>query len=272
MKTTTLLLSVAVTALLSTSAIAQTILGDSAADQRIEDLNEDIADDFERDTPQFGNEGRATGYTGSLALQTSATSGNTDTSSIGLGANMGYYDGLNGFDVQFSYQRSENDGTVDEDSLIYEAQYTRNFGAAYYGFAQLQGSIDSLPFDTADNYLGAGVGYRVYDTSSVQWTVQGGVGYRVADLNGVDDFDEPAISLSSGYYNQLSDNLAVTVDTDIIASESDTVVYNDLGLNVSMTDTLALRTSIVTEYHTDPAAGLVDTDNNFGVSLVYNFN
>lgn len=274
MKTTTLLLSAAAAALLSSSAIAQT-LGDSAVDTRIENLNDDIADDFERDVDQFGNDGRATGYTGSLALQTSATSGNTDTSSIGLGANMGYYDGLNGYDVQFSYQRSENEGTLDEDSLIYEAQYTRNFGSAYYGFAKLQGSIDSadvLAFDTSDNYLGAGVGYRIYDTSSVQWTVQGGVGYRVADLNGIDDFDEPAISLSSGYYNQISDTVAITMDTDVIGSESDTVVYNDLGLNVSMTDTLALRTSLVTEYHTDPAAGRVDTDNNFGVSLVYNFN
>lgn len=61
------------------------------------------------------------------------------------------------------------------------------------------------------------------------------------------------------------------MDTDIIGSDSYTVVYNDLGVNVSMTDTLALRTSLVTEYHTDPAAGRDDTDNNFGVSLVYNF-
>ena len=60
--------------------------------------------------------------------------------------------------------------------------------------------------------------------------------------------------------------------TDIIGSDSDTVVYNGLGVNVAMTDTLALRTSLVTEYRTDPAAGRVDTDNNFGVSLVYNFN
>lgn len=271
MKPTHLFIALATATAVSSPAFAQTILGDSAAEQRIENLNENIANDFERDTPQFGNDGRALGYTGSLSLQASATSGNTDTSSVGLGANMGYYDGTNGYDLQFSYQRSENDGTVDENSLLYDAQYTRDLGSTYYGFAKLQGSIDSLPFDTSDNYLGFGVGYRIYDTASVQWTVQGGVGYRVADLNGIEDFDEPAISLSSGYYNQLNDTVAVTMDTDIIGSESDTVVFNDLGLNVAMTDTLALRTSIATEYHTDPAAGLESTDNTFGVSLVYNF-
>ena len=274
-KTTLLLAGTALTlSLAGGSAFAQA-LGDSAVDTRIETLNDNIADDFERDDSAFGNEGRTLGYTGSLALQASATSGNTDTSSVGVGANMGYYDGANGFDLQFSYQRSENAGTVDENSLLYEAQYTRDFATSYYGFAKLQGTIDSAGiagFDTSDNYLGFGVGYRVMATRDVQWDVQAGLGYRVADLGGISDFDEPAISLSSGYYNQMSETVALTVDTDIIGSESDTVIFNDLGVNVNMTETLALRTSLVTEYHTDPAAGRDDTDNKLGVSLVYNFN
>lgn len=274
MNTTKIILSAAAATLLSTAAFGQ-VLGNSAVDDRIENLQEDIADDFERDIEQFGNEGRAVGYTGSLALQTSATSGNTDTSSIGVGANMGYYDGTNGYDVEFSYQRSENEGTVDEDSLLYEAQYSRDLGPSYYGFAKLQGTIDNTDFggfDTSDNYLGLGLGYHVVQTSSVQWDVQAGLGYRVADLDGISDFNEPALSMSSAYYNQFSDTVAFSMDTDIVGSESDVVVFNDLGVNVSMTDTLALRTSLVTEYHTEPAAGRDDTDNKFGVSLVYNFN
>jgi putative salt-induced outer membrane protein len=271
--TTKIILSAAAATLLSTAAFAQ-VTTNSAVDDRLETLNESIAEDFERDVTQFGNEGRALGYTGSLALQTSATSGNSDTSSIGVGANVGYYDGTNGYELQFSYTRSENEGVVDDDSLLYELQYTRDLTPSVFGFGKLQGSIDSADlggFDTSDNYLGLGLGYRVYDTAKVQWTVQAGLGYRTADLDGLSDFDEPAISLSSGYYNQVTDTFAVTMDTDIIGSDSYTVVYNDLGVNVSMTDTLALRTSLVTEYHTDPAAGRDDTDNNFGVSLVYNF-
>jgi hypothetical protein len=50
----------------------------------------------ERDTSAFGNENRATGYTGSLALQTSATSGNSDTSTVVL-APIWATDGMNGF-------------------------------------------------------------------------------------------------------------------------------------------------------------------------------
>jgi len=264
----TLILALAMAGATSSAAIAQTALDASQAAERNEDLSEDIADDFERDTPQFGNEGRAIGFDGSVSLQGSATSGNTDTASLGIGANLGYYDGTNGYELQLSYRYSENEGVTDEDSLLYDLEYTRDFGPSYYGFAKLQGNVESL-VDTSDNFLGAGVGYRVLDTGSTQWSVQAGVGYRVADLNGIDDLEEGALAVSSNYYNQLSDTLAVTNDTDIIGSDADTVVYNDLGLNVSMTSALALRTSVVTEYHTDPQPGRDDTDNTFGVSLVY---
>ncbi len=39
-----------------------------------------------------------------------------------------------------------------------------------------------------------------------------------------------------------------------------------------MTDQLALRTSLLTEYRTDPLPGFKDTDNTLGVSVVYTFN
>ncbi len=259
-------------AALSTPAFAQTAFDDSAAQTRIDNLNESIADDLSPEVGTFGNQGRPLGFDGSLSLQANATSGNTDTATLGLGTNMGYYDGTNGYQVQLSYQYSEDNGTVSEDSLLYELEYTRDFSSAYYGFAKLQGTVDSFPASTSDNFLGLGVGYKVYDTRDLQWTVAAGVGYRVADLNGVDDLDEGALSLSSDYYNRINDVLSFSNDTDVIASESGTRVYNDLGLNVAMTETLAMRTSLVTEYDSDPAPGVEDTDNSIGVSLIYNFN
>lgn len=257
--------------MMGSTAFAQA-LGNSNVDNRLETLNDNISDDFERDNSAFGNEGRKLGFDGSLAFQANTSSGNTDTTSIGLGANFGYYDGTNGYELQLSYQYSEDAGTVSEDSVLYDLEYTRDFSSSYYGFAKLQGAVDSFPASTSDNFLGFGVGYRVFNTRDLQWDVQAGVGYRAADLTGVSDLGEGALSLSSKYYNQLNDAVAFTMDTDIIGSSGDTVLYNDLGFNVSMTDTLALRTSLVTEYHTDPSAGLEDTDNTFGVSVVYNFN
>ena len=82
---------------------------------------------------------------------------------------------------------------------------------------------------------------------------------------------EGAFGVSSDYAQKLSDTLFITNDTDVIWSESDTVVFNDLALNVAMTNALALRTSILTKYLAEPGTA-ENTDNTFGVSLVYSFN
>ena len=84
--------------------------------------------------------------------------------------------------------------------------------------------------------------------------------------------NEGAVSLSSDYFARLNEAVSFSMDTDIITSDSDTVVFNDAGINVALNNQLAMRTSLVTEYHTDPDVGRDDTDNSLGVSLVYNLN
>jgi putative salt-induced outer membrane protein len=263
--------------LLATSAMAQTnvFTGTGAAEDRIEDLREDIDDDLERDVDAFGTEGRRLGFDGSLALRGSATSGNTDSSDLGIGADLGFYDGLNGYQLQMSYDYSEDDDEKSEESFLYDLEYRRNLSPDFYGFVQLQGTIDEFSSYESDTFLGFGVGYRIYNTNDMIWTAQAGLGYRYADLQDVDaldDFEEPAVSIGSEFFRRLNDTTYVSNDTDIVWSETDTVVFNDLGFTVAMSDTLALRTSLLTEWHSDPFSGRDDFDNRYGISLVYNLN
>ncbi|MBJ3764111.1 DUF481 domain-containing protein [Maribius pontilimi] len=302
MTTRNIFVSAAVAALIAGAAQAQTntfnntgLIGDSAVANANEDLADDIQEDFERQTFRIGNEGRPQGFTGSMALRATAGTGDSnddddETVDLGLGANFGYVAGPNGYDLGLYYTYSSDNGDTTEDNLLYNFQYSRDFNPNLYGYALLQGSYDGRTDDDDDVnntverendvFLGFGAGYRIYNTPDIQWSVQAGPGYRfqsfreignvVGDLDG--DESEFAISLSSDYLNRINDNMFISNDTDIITSDSDTVLYNDLGLNVSMTDTLALRTSIQSEYHTDPAIGDKSTEHQFGVSLVYNFN
>ncbi len=59
--------------------------------------------------------------------------------------------------------------------------------------------------------------------------------------------------------------------TEVLPSDVNTIVTNDLGVNFKMTGSLSTRVSYRTEYNTDPAPGRVSTDNRFGVSLVLGF-
>lgn len=264
--------------LVATSVSAQDLTGrDSIAGDLNEDLLEDIEEDAERDLDRFGNEGRPQGFTGSFALRGIAQTGNTESTDLGIGSDLNYVWGPNGLELQLNYAYSDDDGAAGTDeTLFYSLEYTRDFTPVTYGFAKVQGSANGATdaeFET-DTFVSFGAGYRVYNEADRQWSLQAGPGYRFASFNDIAsaDVSEGAFGVSSDYAHKLTETVFLTNDTDVIWSESNTKVYNDLALNVSMTDSLALRTSILTEYTSDVTAPAKNTDNTFGVSLVYSFN
>ncbi len=266
--------AVIATSLASVASAQNVFTGTNIAEDRNEDLLEDIEDDADRDLDNFGNEGRSEGYSGSFALRGIANSGNTDSVDLGVGSDINYVWGPNGIELQLSYTYGEDDGVKNEESLFYGLEYTRDLNPRLFGFAKVQGSVDEFSSFESDTFVSFGAGYRILNTADSQWSVQAGPGYRFADFSDVAsaDISEGAFGVSSDYARKLTDTTFFTNDTDIITSSSDTVVYNDLAISVSMTDSLALRTSVLTEYHTDPEPGFKNTDNTFGVSLVYSFN
>lgn len=276
MKSIHMILGAAViaTSLASVASAQNVFTGTNIAEDRNEDLLDDIEDDAERDLDGFGNEGRAQGFGGSFALRGIANSGNTDSVDLGIGSDLNYVQGPNGFQLQLSYTYGEDDGVKNEESLFYGLEYTRDLNPRLFGFAKVQGSVDQFSSFESDTFVSFGAGYRIFNEADRQWSVQAGPGYRFADLSDVAsaDVSEGAFGVSSDYAQKLTDTTFFTNDTDIVTSSSDTVVYNDLAISVSMTDSLALRTSVLTEFHSDPEPTFKHTDHTFGISLVYSFN
>lgn len=262
------------TSFASVASAQNVFTGTNVAEDQIEDLMEDIEDDADRDLDRFGNEGRPQGFSGSFALRGIANSGNTDSVDLGAGSDLNYVWGPNGVELQLSYTYGEDDGTKNEESLFYGLEYTRDISPRLFGFGKIQGSVDKFSSFENDTFVSVGAGYRILNEADNQWSVQAGPGYRFAELSDVAsaDISEGAFGVSSDYARKLTDTVYLTNDTDVIASSSDTVVYNDLAVSVSMTQSLALRASVLTEYHSDQEPGFKSTDNTYGLSLVYSFN
>lgn len=261
-------------ALTGTVASAQVFDAQDRADARIDDLEESIDDAADRDVPVFGNEGRELGFTGSVALQATAAdrADGSDSVDLGLGTRLGFFDGTNGVDVNLSYDYGEDNGTETANALLAGANYTREFGSSFYGFGKVDVAYDEFSSFESDTFLGFGVGYRIVDNGDVSWAVQAGPGYRyLKDNNGVET-DEEAISLTSFYSNDLTETVFITNDTDVLFSDLNTLVTNEFGVNVAMSNALALRTSLTTKYNSDPLPGFEEYDNSLGVSVVYSFN
>ena len=274
------------------SAQTSTFSGANSANDQFDDLQTQIANDASRDVGRFGNEGRVVGSYGSIALRATAQNDNNgrdltdgagnvigtqkdDNYEVGLGLRYGTFDGVNGIDVTATYNYSETNGVVDTKELLMGADYRRDFGPRFFGYGQLNASFDDAA-PNAENYtdvfVGAGIGYRILNDATSQWSIQAGPGYRYTESVNNGDNSEAAASISSNYYRSLSETSYVTNDTDVIYSDSSTLVTNELALNVSLTNALSLRTSLTTAYDNSSDEDFGDAQNSLGVSVVYNFN
>ena len=175
-----------------------------------------------------------------------------------------------------AYNYSEDNGDESQNQLLLGADYRRDFGPKYFGYAKLDASQDRAAENLDDNYIdvfvGAGLGYRILNDATSQWSIQAGPGYRYTETVAGDDNSEVAASISSNYYRSLSATSYVTNDTDVIYSETSTLLTNDLALNVAMTNSLSLRTSLSTSFDDAVDDSFGDASNTLGVAVVYNFN
>jgi len=245
-----------------------------AVGDNVEAIEERIQDEFDDalNSRNFGRGAGMNGAYGSVSATANATSGNSDTKDFGVGARLGFGDGINGHDFALSYNYSEDEDDTTANSLAAAYDYTRMFNENLYGYGQIRTKYDEFSSYETDSFVGIGLGYRIVNTNDVSWSLQAGPGYRyaeVADGSLEDDIDEVAGSVSSKFFYDIGNGMFFTNDTDIIASDTDTSVTNDLAFNVALNGPLAMRTSLLTEFNSDPLAGFKHTDNTLGVSLVY---
>ena len=302
MKKVTLLTgTAAILAALSVPAFAQTEMatganatGVAAIDERITDIEDDVTDDFNRsaDADRFGPTDRRQGLFGSMSLQYSGSTGNSDSQDLAIAGRVSYNQAPFAQSVGLAIEFGENetgDKDKEEVSAIYDAQYY--FNDRFYAFALGRFEIDSLvdgeaegsetPDDVADEltdlrrdgFLGFGPGYRIINNESTTWRVQAGVGVRYTQTGQqyIDDDSETETGYiaSSRLYHRINDMMFVTNDTDYLgSSDADDVITNELGLNFKMSDQLATRVSYTTEYQENRE---IRTDNTLGVAVVYGF-
>lgn len=279
------------------------ITGVSSLEDRIEDVEDAVRDDFERsqDARRFGPADRRSGLFGSIALTYAGRSGNYENQDFSLAGRLSHNEGPFQQTVGLLLEYGENnDGDTDtkRTSVLYDGNYY--FNDQVYAFILGRAAVDGMANDydasvageaadhdgrlKRDAFLGFGPGYRVINNDTTAWRVQAGVGVRYThtvnafQADGVTpELDEDAriasdtsvgYIASSRFYHKFNDQFFLTNDTDYLTSDANDVAWNELGLNFKMSDALSTRVSYKTEYVSDRA---IRTDNTLGVSLVYGF-
>ncbi len=275
------------------------IIGTDALDDQIDDTEILVQDEFGAgdDDERFGRARFNPGFSGSMSLGYSGTTGNSEAQDLVIAGRVRYggevINQTLGFGLNYGEATDPDTGesSVNEEEtfLVYEAN--RYFTDRLYAFGL--GYYRNDDFDTLqqDAFLGAGLGYRIVNTRNFAWRVQAGPGVRwtetqdnldLIDFSDVNPGDEELLPgeeetefagiASSRLFYVLTETVALSNDTDVIYSDSaGTLVRNDLGVNFSVSDRISTRVSYRTDYNSEPLPGLESTDNRLGVALVFGF-
>ena len=211
------------------------------------------------------------GWSGEASLSGSKTTGNTETTDIGLGLKIAKEDGPWRHKFKALADRGEVDGVSNKKRYNLGYQIDRDFNDRLYGYANADYFSDDFGAFQEGFFVGTGLGYKVIIPEPVSWNVEGGLGYRSQEEQGAlgDQSNELAARAFSDFDYIFNENVSFYNDTEIIYSSSDTYIWNETGITATLAGNLAARASFRIDTHSDVAPGREKTDTITRFGIVY---
>lgn len=225
------------------------------------------------------------GWSGEGSLSAGVTTGNTETTDIGLGVDVARVMNVWTIGVQATADYGETDGDETKNRIFLGTNLDRQINDRLFGFGQLTYERDEFSGFDSRAFIGGGLGYEVLAGDVTTWTVRGGPGLKIDEIEAVlDTTTVPATILSpatteesfgataqSNFAHQFNDNVAFTNDSTAVYADTSTQLGNIAAITATLTDTLSARVSFEVRHDTDPVDGFEATDTISRVSLVYGF-
>jgi putative salt-induced outer membrane protein len=211
--------------------------------------------------------------------------GNTDAQTANAKFEVTYNVEAWKHDLQLAGLYGESDDIVSAERLDAQWQSNYNFTNRLYGFGALHYDDDKFSGFQYQETVSTGAGYSIIKLADATLDVQVGVGYRRLRPELIDkdatgeviartplEVETGAVATATikGMY---AFNTSTKL-TDVLATEAgsdNTLLQNDLGLQVNMTKALAITVGYEVRHNSSPPAGLVKTDSLVTFNLAYAF-
>jgi putative salt-induced outer membrane protein len=207
-----------------------------------------------------------------------STSGNTDTTSIGGGAELNYNPKPWLFTLKGGYLYSQTDGLVTAESIVVGLRGTRDITPRFYVFAG--GGYLRNTFSGIDALwtVDGGGGYKLFDGPSQFLKAEGGVGWS-NETDIIADVIQPSRSYANAraglYYKwQFTKTAAFTNDFTYLLDLDDTENYfitNKAAITAEISKIFALQASWTLLWRNQPVVGFGHTDTATAVGIVATF-
>lgn len=224
------------------------------------------------------------GWSGEGSFSAGYTTGNTETTDLGLAVKLDREAGLWTYSAEAAADYGETDEIETKNRWFLAGEVDRQLGDRLFGFARTSYERDEFSGFDSRFFIGGGLGYEVLNGNATSWSVQGGPGLKIDEVkettvtvNGAPvttpASTEQSFSLvgSSEFSHQFNDAVRFSNDTDVIYAEESTQIGNVSALTASLTNTLSARFSFEVRHDTNPPPGFEATDTVTRASVVYTF-
>ncbi|HEY1899024.1 MAG TPA: DUF481 domain-containing protein [Steroidobacteraceae bacterium] len=188
-------------------------------------------------------------------------------------------------DLQLAGLYGESNDIVNAESLQAQWQSNYNFTNRLYGFGALHYDDDKFSGFQYQETVSTGAGYSFIKLADATLDAQIGVGYRrlrpeLLDQDAAGDviartpLDVETGAVATATIKGMYAFNTSTKLTEVIYTESgsdNTLLQNDLGLQVNMSKALAITIGYEVRHNSSPPAGLVKTDSQVTFNLAYAF-
>ena len=211
--------------------------------------------------------------------------GNTDAQTANAKLEVAYTVDHWKHDLQLAGLYGKSNDIVSAERLDAQWQSNYNFTDRLYAFGALHYDDDKFSGFQYQETVSAGAGYFIVKRADTTLDAQVGVGYRrlrpellAKDAAG-DVISRTPLEVQTGVVatatikGMYAFNSSTKL-TEVLAVESgsdNTMLQNDLGLQVNMTKALAITVGYEVRHNSSPPAGLVKTDSLVTFNLAYAF-
>lgn len=212
------------------------------------------------------------GWSGQGEMGLAISKGNTDSQTLVGSLGLGKEDVRWTHSLGASFLYGKNDGV--QNARRYEVFGTTGYrlNERSYMFGSLRNERDRFASNEYQWTVAAGYGHQLINDDTTQLKMEIGPGYRWAKLQGVRIHNNEAILRGFMDFSRKLTPTTSLYDTLLVEAGSDnTFASNNLGLQVQMTNALALKAGFEVRHNTDVLPGTKRTDTLTTVNVVYGF-
>lgn len=212
------------------------------------------------------------GWSGTGELGLAISKGNTDSETLVGKLQLAREDDTWRHAAQASFLHGTSDGLENARRYELSGSSAHRFAPRHYTFGSGRNERDRFSTNEYQTTIAAGYGFEAFMDDDTRLVLEAGPGYRWAKEQDVRVHSNEAIVRGSmDFSHQLTANTRL-YDLLLVESGSDnTFVRNDFGVQVNMTDALALKAGFELRHNTRATDDRRRTDRLTTVNVVYGF-